>query len=65
MWGFLEVRYYSGIMLPSNKTLWGLIRRGAYLQKQFLCGGFYEAAYLEMGTCLRIYGTQDFHIARN
>ena len=65
MCGFLEVKYYSGIMLPSNKTLWGLIRRGAYLQKRFLGGGFYEAAYSEMGACWRIYGSQDCHIARN
>ena len=53
--GFLEIRYYSTIMLPSKGLLEG---GGAYLQKGFLGGGLFEGggAYSSVGAYWRIYG---------
>ena len=49
-------RYYSAIILPSNKTTLGHIGEGANLQNRLLVGAYLRGDYSEVGAYWKIYG---------
>ena len=57
--GFLEIRYYSAIMVPSTKALWGLIREGGLFAKMIFEGGLFGS-----GAYLRMYSITSYILAK-
>ena len=54
LWSCLEIRYYSAIMLPSNKAQWGFLQRGLVCKNDFLGGVLFEG-----GLILNVYGIEN------
>ena len=57
MWGCLEIRYHSAIMLPPNKAPWGFIRGGIVCKK-----GAYSRELIRRGAYASMYGVSFYDL---